>query len=249
MPTPRTPRTPTTPTTPRTPKTPRTPTTPRTPRTPRTPTNFNLINELPAELLNLSLNKIDANDLIKVLLAEKTLSVPDKKRNVPTVYLYNTKITNRFIDILIKLLSNTNITTLKLYGKLSFEKDFDFSILDRSKLFANVKTLEIGNMRINNAINRFLASCGCSPATVKLDNITFNSRTDVDIKDFVKNLRRFNEIDLEVSNIDDKHAFINEIKELRKTSSVIKTLKIDGAMTAVFSLSRKVLRRSSSSSS
>jgi RNA-binding protein YlmH len=103
---------------------------------------------------------------------------------------------------------------------------------------------------INNAINRFLASCGCSPATVKLDNITFNSRTvDVDIKDFVENLRRFNEIDLEVNNIDDKHAFINEIKELRKTSSVIKTLKIDGAMTAVFSLSRKVLRRSSSSSS
>ena len=103
-------------------------------------------------------------------------------------------------------------------------------------------------MRINDDINTFIASCGCSPATVKLDNITFNSRTGVDIEAFVENLRGFNKIDLEISNIDDELAFINEIKELRKTS-VIKTLTIDGAMTAVFSLSRKDLRRSSSSSS
>jgi hypothetical protein len=206
-----------------------------------------LINELPAELLNLSLNNIDANNLIKVLLAAKTLSVPEKKRNVPTVYLYNTKITNRFIDILIKLLSKTNITTLKLYGKLSFETKFDFSVLHNSKFFANVKTLEIGNVCINNDINLFITSCGCSPTTVKLDNLKFDKI--VDIKGFVDNLRRFNKIDLELSNIDEGHAFIKEIKQLRMTTTVIKTLTIDGAMTAIFSLSRKDLRRSSSSSS
>ena len=58
----------------------------RTPRTPRTP--FNLINELPTELLNLSLNKVDANNVIRVLLAAKTINVPEKKRNAHTVYLH-----------------------------------------------------------------------------------------------------------------------------------------------------------------
>jgi hypothetical protein len=206
-----------------------------------------LINELPTELLNLSLNKVDANNVIRVLLAAKTINVPEKKRNAHTVYLHNMKISNRFIDILTTLLSNTDIKTVSLYGKISFEKEFDFSRLHRSELFANVKTLEIGNVRINNDINLFITSCGCSPATVKLDNLTFNST--VDIKDFVENLRRFNKIDLEISNIDDELAFISLIKELRTTTSVIKTLTIDGAMTAVFSLSRKDLRRSSSSSS
>jgi hypothetical protein len=214
-------------------------------RTPRTP--FNLINELPTELLNLSLNKVDANNVIRVLLAAKTLSVPEKKRNAHTVYLHNMKISNRFIDILTTLLSNTDIKTVSLYGKISFEKEFDFSRLHRSELFANVKTLEIDNVCINNDINLFITSCGCSPTTVKLDKLKFDKI--VDIKGFVDNLRRFNKIDLELSNIDEGHAFIKEIKQLRTTTTVIKTLTIDGAMTAIFSLSRKDLRRSSSSSS
>uniref|UniRef100_A0A6C0LP51 Uncharacterized protein n=1 Tax=viral metagenome TaxID=1070528 RepID=A0A6C0LP51_9ZZZZ len=220
---------------------------------PRTPTKFNLINELPTELLNLSLNKVDANNVIKVLLATKTLSVPEKKRNAPVVNLHNMKITNRFIDILIKLLSNTNIRTLSLYGNVSFEKDFDFSQLHRSELFANVKTLEIGNVRINEAMNRFITSCMCSPDTVKIDNISFNRTNEAEAAEaFVDIIRRFQNIDLELNNIDTEanKGFIDKIKELRMTTSkVIKKLTIDGATSAVFSFSRKDLRKRSSSSS
>jgi hypothetical protein len=223
---------------------------------PRTPSKFNLINELPTELLNLSLNKVDANNVIKVLLATKTISVPEKKRNAPVVNLHNMKITNRFIDILIKLLSNTNIRTLSLYGNVSFEKDFDFSQLHRSELFANVKTLEIGNVRINEAMNRFITSCMCSPDTVKIDNISFNRTNEAEAAEaaeaFVDIIRRFQNIDLELSNIDAEanKGFIDKIKELRMTTSkVIKKLTIDGATTAVFSFSRKDLRKRSSSSS
>jgi hypothetical protein len=213
-----------------------------------THTSFNLIHELPTELLNLSLNKVDANNVIKVLLAAKTLSVPEKKRNAHIVYLHNVKISNRFIDILTTLLSNT-IKTVSLYGKISFEKDFDFSRLHRSELFANVKTLEIGNVRINNAINVLIASCSHNPNTFKLDNLTFDSIRDAEA--FIDNLRRFKNLNLELSNIDnDDKGFLNKIKELRMTTTdTIKTLRIDGATTAVFSFSRRDLPKSSSSSS
>jgi hypothetical protein len=216
-------------------------------RTPRTP--FNLINELPTELLNISLNKVDANNVIRVLLAAKTLNVPEKKRNAHTVYLHNMKISNRFIDILTTLLSNTDIKTVSLYGKISFEKEFDFSRLHRSELFANVKTLEIGNVRINNVINVLIASCSHNPDTFKIDNLTFDSIIDAEA--FIDNLRRFKNLNLELSNIDiDDTGFLNKIKKLRmSTPDTIKTLKIDGATTAVFSFSRRDLPKSSSSSS
>ena len=211
-----------------------------------TRTSFNLINELPTELLNLSLNKVDANNVIRVLLAAKTLSVPEKKRNAHTVYLHNVKISNRFIDILTTLLSNTDIKTVSLYGKISFEKEFDFSRLHRSELFANVKTLEIGNVRINNAINVLIASCSHNPDTFKIDNLTFDSIIDTEA--FIDNLRRFKNLNIELSNIDT--GFLDKIKKLRMTTpDTIKTLKIDGATTAVFSFSRRDLLKSSSSSS